>query len=188
MKLSIFTNDEAARVAWKTSPATLALQLHQWEKHGDLVRVRRGVYAFPESMTDCSAIARILYPPAYISLESALHHYGLMPDVVFAVTLMTPRGTRRFRTPFGPFIYHHCKKSLFWGYDPDTLMAHREKALVDYCYLYRHRLQPHIACWEALRWQHLESVNFRLARAYSKKTGIDTVRELVKSLAQYGTT
>ncbi|MBI1883448.1 MAG: hypothetical protein HYS08_04485 [Chlamydiae bacterium] len=186
MKKSIFGVKEAQIIAWETQPAVLNLQLYQWVKAGNLIRMRRGIYAFPDQIQSQLALVQTLYPPAYISLESALSRYGLMPDVVFALTLITPRLTRRFKTPVGYFIYHHMKQDLFWGFDPDTLMAQKEKALVDYLYFNRFLLMPQTQCWEGLRWQNLKGVHFKRARAYARKTGIKKVLDLIISLETYG--
>lgn len=186
MQKAVFNVSEAGRVAWETPSNTLRLQLHQWTKARELLRLKRGVYAFADRVRDQTEVARLLYEPAYISLESALSYHGLLPDVVFALTLVTPKATRRFQTPLGQFVYHRIKKELFWGYDPDSLMAEKEKAIVDYCYFYSSRLFPTSECWEALRWQNLKEVDFKKAKAYSKKTGVRKVVALIESLEDYG--
>lgn len=186
MQKPIFKLVEAEQIAWETAPATLRLQLHQWARRGELLRLRRGVYCFPEQVQDRSQVARVLYEPAYISLESALHHYGLIPDVVFAITLVTPKAPRKFVTPLGTFLYHRIKSTLFWGYDPETLMAEAEKAVVDYLYLNRHRLIPDEKFWLELRWQNLAQLDFRKLNDYGKKTSIPKVLHFIDSLKRYG--
>lgn len=181
-----FSVEEARRVAFETPPATLGLQLHQWTAAGDLVRFKRGVYGFPGEVADKIALVPELYGPAYVSLESALHAYGLLPDVVFSVTLVTPRLTRRFTTPVGEFVFHHIKPTLFWGYDPQTLMGEREKVLVDYFYFNSARLTPARDFWREMRWQNLDQVNFRQARQIAKKFGSKKVTRLLESLAEFG--
>lgn len=188
MQLPVFSYAEAASVAWETPLPTLKLQLSQWTKTGHLIRLRRGVYAFPRHGVDTAMVAQRLYSPAYISLESALQYHGLLPDAVFAVTLVTPRTTRQFQTPWGHFIYHHLKQELYWGFDPGTLLAEPEKAVVDYCYLYSGRLQPSTDCWDAMRWQHLAALDFQKLQTYGKKTGVRKVMTLIASLVDYGTT
>lgn len=187
MQKEVFTLTEAHRVAWETGSSTLKLQLHQWSKSGDLLRLRRGLYAFPEKISNQAEVGPMIYGPSYISLESALHYHGLLPDVVFSLTLVTTKATRRFTTALGAFHYHHINKALFWGYDPDSMMASKEKALVDYCYLYSGRLQSTEVCWDELRWQHLEEVDFRKAKQYAKKTSVQKVVRLIASLEVYGT-
>ena len=44
-----FTFAEARIVAHEAAPEALRLNLHRWAKRGDLLRIRRGVYAFPDA-------------------------------------------------------------------------------------------------------------------------------------------
>ena len=185
MKKAIFSVEEARRIAWQTEPKTLKLQLHQWVRSGEIIRLKRGIFALPGEVRDKMEVARALYGPAYVSLEFALHAYGLLPDVPFTVTLVTPKTTRKIDTPVGQFVYHKIKEDLFWGYDPVTLMGEREKALIDYLYLYRRRLIPHVEFWDSLRWQNLREVNFTKARAYAGRCRVKKVLELTKSLEEY---
>lgn len=186
MQKPLFSVEEACLLGWEQSPAVLKLQLHQWAKTGDLVRLKRGVYGFPEQIKDKTDVARVLYGPAYVSLEYALHQYGLLPDVVFAFTLVGPKGTKKFLTPFGLFIYRKIRKDLFWGYDPITLMGEREKALVDYFYLNGAKLFPKADFWETGRWQNLETIDFEKARSYAHRSKEGKVLRLIESLEQYG--
>lgn len=187
MKKGVFTIEEARRIAWATNPKVLQVELHHWSKAGELVSLKRGIYGFPELIKDKMQIARVLYGPAYASLEYALHAYGLIPDVVFAITLVTTRLTRSFKTPYGEFTYRKIQPRLFWGYDPDTLMGEREKVLVDYCYLNSGRLIPNPDFWESQRWQNLDEVDFKKAAAFAKRFGSGKVLSLIQSLRDYGT-
>ena len=185
MQKGIFSVEEAKRVAWNNSAQTLRLQFHQWNTAGDLVRLKRGLYGFSDQIKDQVEIARALYTPAYISLESALHHHGILPDVTFGLSLVTPRGTRSFKTPVGQFLYYQIKQNLFWGYDPKTLMAEPEKALLDYFYLKGVGLYPKIDFWETLRVQNLQELNFKKAKGYAKQFNIKKITELLLSLESY---
>lgn len=185
MRKPVFSIEEAGRLAWGTSRDLLKLELHQWAQAKEIIRLKRGLYAFPQGVTDKTEIARALYSPAYLSLEYALNFYGLLPEAVFAMTLVTPKATRRFTTPFGDFIYHKIKQNLFWGYDPHTLIGEREKVLVDYCYLYRNRLLPIPDFWETVRLQNLREVSFKKAKAYARRTDSKKVMDLIDSLEAF---
>ncbi len=185
MQKSVFSWPEACRVAWTTSPAVLRLELHNWVQRGDLIRLRRGLYAFADRNVEKTEVARALYPPAYLSLEWALHQHGLLPDVVFSMTLVSSRGTRRFKTPLGEFIYHKVKPAMFFGYDPDTLLAEPEKALIDYFYIRGASLVPENSFWKEMRWQNLDTLNFRKAKKFGEASGVGKVIKLVESLKRY---
>src|SRR6185503_904587 len=77
--------------------------------------------------------------PAYVSLQSALFHHGLVeqvPAVIYAVTLGRPR---RVRTPLGVVSFHRLPAELFSGFDVEDAsgvkIASAEKALFDLLYL-----------------------------------------------------
>ncbi len=185
MQKSLFSIQEAKIVSGDPQGMTLKLQLHQWEKKGLLVRLKRGLYGFPEERPEPIHMAKVLYSPAYVSLEYALHFYGLIPDVVFSMTLVTPKTTRTFHTPYGQFIYHKMRQDLFWGYDPTTLMGEREKVIADYCYLRSGQLKPESQFWETLRWQNLQEVNFKELFSIAEKFDSKKVVALVQSLQNY---
>lgn len=185
MKKNIFSKEEAQVVAFETPPTTLKLQLHQWVKAGDLISLKRGLYAFSDSRLDKGEVARRLYSPCYISLEYVLNLYGLIPDVPFSITLVTPKITRKFNTPYGQFVYHKIKSQAFFGYDPKTFIAEKEKALLDYLYLNRQRLVPQTDFWRELRLQNLAEINFNRAFEYAKKFGSEKLIALLRSVRDY---
>jgi hypothetical protein len=121
----------------------LAYQLSLWVKKGYLIRLKNGIYAFSREreILRGEAIAFLLYQPSYLSLESALAWYGVIPEIVYAYTSITARITRTFENVCGRFIYRHVKSDLFWGYvqmkteHGPYLLAEPEKALLDYFYL-----------------------------------------------------
>lgn len=185
MKKNIFTKREAQLVAFGTAPGTLKLQLHQWVQSGDLVALRRGLYVFSDRDLDKVEIARALYSPCYISLEYALNMYGLIPDVPFSMTLVTPKGTRTFDTPYGRFVYRKIKQEAFFGFDPETLIAEKEKALVDYLYLSGGRLVPEPVFWQELRLQNLSDIDFAKATQFAQKFSSKKLMKLLGSVREY---
>ena len=109
-------------------------------KSGLFLKLRNNYYMLKDSHFPLYSIANKLYQPSYISLESALSHYGIIPEVVYAVTSVTTKPTREFKTPKSVFSYQRIKKSVFAGYSPVpieghiVLLAEPEKALADYLY------------------------------------------------------
>ena len=124
-------------------------QLHLWVKKGYLLKLRNGFYAFVKDREKIKSeeIATLLYQPSYLSLESALAWYGLIPEMVYAHVSVTARINRTFTNVFGTFIYRHLKAELFWGYTEiktdhgHYLLAEPEKALLDYIYLNLSRIR-----------------------------------------------
>ena len=112
-------------------------------KKGVIIRVKKGIYIFGESYRrrpfSRELLANMIYGPSYISLETALHHHGLIPERVEAMTSVTEGRGRRFFTPLGLFLYHGIPETVYpIGIDQvaieggrSFLMATPEKALAD---------------------------------------------------------
>ena len=182
----IFTTTQAHIVDFKNDPRVLNLQLHQWEKKGDLVRLKRGVYTFASERPPETEIARNLYDPCYFSLEYALSIHGIIPEAVFSYTLVTVKLPRVFKTPFGTFQYHKIKKEAFSGFDTQTLMAEKEKALVDYFYLNIAALHKTDKFWESSRLEvNSTGVNFKKVIQYAKLFKSQKLLELLKHFLAY---
>ncbi|MBF0384613.1 MAG: hypothetical protein HQL27_01950 [Candidatus Omnitrophica bacterium] len=84
--------------------------------------------------------AKRLYAPSYVSLETALSNYSIIPEVAMSVTSITSKPTRSFKNRHGLFTYRTVKKEAFCGYyvqkqnSFEYLIAEPEKALIDYFY------------------------------------------------------
>lgn len=119
--------------------------LNDWLNNGRIKRIRRFWYAdssFNPEGYDYFFIANKIYSPSYISLESALSHYGFIPETTLQITSVSTRKTNLFDTQFGVFSYQSIKNNLYFGYEvienndrPFTL-ATPEKAILDYLYLH----------------------------------------------------
>lgn len=120
-------------------------RLNEWQDKGYIKKVIRGYYIFSDlklSEEVLFKIANRIYLPSYISLESALSYYHLIPESVYGITSISTRKTYHFRTSIGEFSYRTLKPPLFFGYDLIKFqekylkMARIEKALLDYFYLH----------------------------------------------------
>ena len=119
--------------------------LNDWLNNGWIKRIRRFWYAdssFDPQGNDYFFIANKIYSPSYISLESALSHYGFIPETTLQITSVSTRKTNLFDTQYGVFSYQSIKNNLYFGYEvienndrPFTL-ATPEKAILDYLYLH----------------------------------------------------
>jgi predicted transcriptional regulator of viral defense system len=79
------------------------------EKRGKIVRLKKGLYLVSDKITrkpvSRELIANHLYGTSYVSLETALSHYGLIPEKVFAVRSITTKRAKQFENSFGRFEY-----------------------------------------------------------------------------------
>jgi uncharacterized protein YkvS len=87
------------------------------EKRGDIIRFKKGLYVVSEkiSRTPVSRelLANHLYGPSYLSLETALSFYGMIPERVVAMRSMTTRRSKNAETPFGNFEYTTVSADYF---------------------------------------------------------------------------
>ncbi|OGF54364.1 MAG: hypothetical protein A2452_02175 [Candidatus Firestonebacteria bacterium RIFOXYC2_FULL_39_67] len=117
--------------------------LSRWKADGRIGGLRRGLYElkYPASQNlPDMYLANRMYAPSYVSMETALSHYSLIPDVAMAVVSITPRQTKQYKNEHGLFKYHTVRPKAFNGYviekqsGYDVFIAEPEKALADYVY------------------------------------------------------
>lgn len=116
-------------------------------KSGDIIGVVKGIYVTAPELrkrpVSREALANMIYGPSYVSFEFALSRAGLIPEAAAALTSATPKRNKSYRTPVGAFIYRHLPIEAYrfgWTREelPDGagyLIAHPEKALLDWLYL-----------------------------------------------------
>ena len=112
----------------------------------DLVRkLRNGLYlnnAFEvKGKADQFMIANQLYEPSYVSVHSALHYYGLIPEFSYEVTSVTTKKTSSIEDGSKRYSYRTLKPELFFGFENvpwrgrHYSVAYPEKAILDLAYL-----------------------------------------------------
>ena len=142
--------------AFEGQPIThqiLTSLLHQYKRPNDKIKalkdngiiksVIRGIYIPGENvnmqMPESSLIANHIYGPSYLSMETSLSHYGLIPERVYAVTSMTTKPSKDFRTSIGLYSYSHLPlpyyafgiRNVKLQENQRVIMASPEKALTD---------------------------------------------------------
>ncbi|MDD5670000.1 MAG: hypothetical protein PHE58_08240, partial [Candidatus Omnitrophica bacterium] len=83
-------------------------ELYRWNKKGWIRTLKNGIYE-PVLLVNSTYpdfyLANRLYFPSYVSLEAALSHYSIIPEVSMAVTSVSTKPTRSFKNAHGLFIY-----------------------------------------------------------------------------------
>lgn len=139
----IFSFDDLRVFYPHESSTNLKKELYRWKEKNLLARLKKGLYelTFPQDMAiPDMAIANKLYGPSYVSLETALSHYSVIPEVAMAVTSITTKPTRQFKNRHGLFIYRTLRPKAFAGYylekmgGFEVMLAEPEKAIIDYLY------------------------------------------------------
>lgn len=105
--------------------------------------VKKGLYIAGRSLgaerPESALLANHILGPSYLSMESALAHYGLIPEKVFTVTSMTTKASRKFQTNIGLYSYTNLPLPYYafglatvsLSKDQQAIMAIPEKALCD---------------------------------------------------------
>lgn len=106
---------------------------------GNLFCVQRGIYETNKSANKF-ALANVIVYPSYISFESALSYYDMIPERVYLTMSATFRKnkTKEFINDFGDFYYEDINEDAYpYGVDViqlegySIMIASREKALLD---------------------------------------------------------
>ena len=122
----------------KTQASRLMNKLTQVE---GLVKVKRGLWAWPNS--DPLVLASYLTSPfpSYISLQTALFYHGIIEQIPGFCSVISLGRRKIERTPLGVFSIHNINAEFFTGYEthynPYYQIASPEKAFMDYLYLSR---------------------------------------------------
>lgn len=126
----------------------LKKMVYRWREKGWIYSIKKGLFeiTYPRDLAIPDMhIANRLYYPSYVSMETALSNYSIIPEVSMAVTSITTKPTRRFKNKHGLFIYHTVKPAAFTGYHVekqggfDILIAEPEKALIDFLHFKTYR-------------------------------------------------
>ncbi len=122
------------------SPVATMMLLHRYAKRGFIVRVKKGLYAFPDALPPELYIANRLYSPSYVSREFALSYHRVIPETVYEITSVSTRATQRFERFGKVYSYRKILGKAFTGFTLENqqgftfLIANAEKAFVDTLY------------------------------------------------------
>lgn len=150
-------------------------RLVEWQQKGYILKLRRSYYCFAERRKDELFLyfsANKFYSPSYVSFESALAYYNLIPEAVFTITSTTTRNTANYDTTIGNFTYKHLKPSLFFAYrliQGDGAMikiGEPEKVILDYFYINKLNSMAEIAGMRFNEIQVKELVDFLKLEKY----------------------
>ena len=152
-----------------------------------LVQLKRGLYipgtklgiAPPEPLL----IANHLYGPSYISLDTALSHWGLIPERVYEISSVTTNNSKMYKTAVGRFSYKNMPlpyysygiKQVQLTKKQMVLMASTEKALCD-----KIIATPGVLLRSVKQTLELLIEDFRIDESYLRKLEITTISSWLK--------
>ena len=111
-------------------------------KEKDILRVKKGLYVLGKEYNkpyNKYVLANQIYGPSYITGQTALAFWNMIPERVELIISMTTKRKKLFETPIGRFSYLYCNKKVFklgirlehGGDQKKFLIASPEKALSD---------------------------------------------------------
>jgi predicted transcriptional regulator of viral defense system len=120
-------------------------RLFEWQSHGYIVKLRKGWYCLPEFLNESYSswlIANLVHSPSYISLETALSYYEVIPEGVYMTTSVATNRPLSKEMAGQYFTYSSIRQELYMGYalldtgfyNRKVKIACMEKAIFDFFY------------------------------------------------------
>jgi len=186
------TFETSLLLAGQVKPSNVRLQLSRWTRAGRIYQLRRGLYTLAPPYQKVKPhpflVANRLQRASYVSGQSALAFYGLIPDVIQATLSVTTGRPEMLVTPLGNFEFRHIKSELLHGYqmtalgnEQQALVATPEKAVLDLVYL-----QPagdEMTTLQELRLQNLEQMDLNALHREAESYATPKLQRAVAVLA-----
>lgn len=134
--INLFSLTDFGRLFKISNQQTLYKKIQRLENEGLVERIIKGKYLFKFGQATDFEIANYLYPPSYISLESALSFYGIITGFPYLITSITSKNSKIIRAQNKDFSYSQISSGFYFGIEKKErfLIASPEKALLDYIY------------------------------------------------------
>ncbi|MBT3582992.1 hypothetical protein HN510_04190 [Candidatus Woesearchaeota archaeon] len=112
-------------------------------KSKELISIRRGLYITGPEMDlptpEPFLIANHLRGPSYVSLESALSYWNMIPERAYEISSVSIKTSKIYKTPVGRFSFQQLKtpyysygiKNIEYSPKQTMMVASPEKALCD---------------------------------------------------------
>lgn len=150
-------------------------------RNKDIIRVKKGLYVLGKEYNKSYnkfVLANLIYGPSYITGQTALAFWNMIPERVELIISMTAKRKKQFETPVGRFSYLYCPQRVFnigiqledAGDQKKFLIASPEKALCDMT-----AMQTHISTKKAMK-EFLELM--RLDYSVNKKPDLSLLEEI----------
>lgn len=152
-------------LAGRVDPAHVRQQMTRWVQSKRVYQLRRGLYSlappFRRTKPHPYLVANRMVRASYVSCQSALAHYGLIPEHVQVVVSVTTGRPARWENQLGVFVFRHIKPDFWRAFqllsfseDQSAFVATPEKALLDLAYL-----QPRADSMDYLRELRLQNLD-----------------------------
>lgn len=93
-------------------------KVQEMERSGQIIRLKKGLYVLSENVSGMAPqlelVANHLHVrPSYVSMQTALRYYGLIPEHVFTFKSMTLGRSCEFTNALGRFSYIHTTADYY---------------------------------------------------------------------------
>jgi len=92
-------------------------KVQEMERRGQIIRLKKGLYVLSEQesglLPSPELVANHLHGPSYVSMQSALRMYGLIPEHVYSFKSMTLGRSCEYSNPLGHFSYIHTSPDYY---------------------------------------------------------------------------
>ncbi|MFH1896378.1 MAG: hypothetical protein ABH814_02830 [bacterium] len=151
---------------WFPREFELKTSIKRLKKAGQLVVLKRGLYALRGESFDIEKVATAYYYPSYVSFDSALAKYGIKNQGIYGLTLATTRYPKKVVLGGVDCVYSQLKKDLFFGYmlEGGVYVAEAEKAVLDQLYM----ISKGLSFDSSVEWD-LSGLKKGVLRQYAKK-------------------
>jgi predicted transcriptional regulator of viral defense system len=195
--------DTGLLLAGDANPREIRRQLSRWRQAGKIIQLRRGLYCLAPPFQKVNPhpflVANHLIPASYISLQSALAHYGMIPEHVPVTTSVTTARPAHWETPLGIFDFRRIQVDFFDGFrygdlgeKQQAFVATPEKALLDLIYLeprgesLDYLVELRLGNLNRLDWQLLEHLTRKIAKPKLTRA-VSAIRELAGEEGEFET-
>lgn len=193
--------DTGLLLAGDVDGADVRRQLSRWKRAGKIYQLRRGLYSlappFQKIKPHPFMVANHLRTASYVSLQSALAYYGMIPEHVPLTTSVTTGRPAEWRTPLGVFDFRHIQVDFFDGFKwvelgeiQRAFIASPEKALLDLVYLqpggdaFDYLSELRLNNLERLDWQNLKRLAMKIDKPKLLRA-VDVIRALANEEKEF---
>jgi len=178
----IMTDMQLARLI-EGSPQRRYHLVNRAMKAGELLRLKRGIYILAERFQNYPlhpfAVAQMLVPGSYISVETALAHHGWIPEAVYTVASILPdRKTQKYdHEKLGSYEFYPLATNTGYFLELVTREQHEQQTML---VATPARALMDLVCLRKQSWQGMEwlTEGLRIDYEYLKSITNSDIRTL----------